>query len=168
MIRLATLTDLAAIVAIYNESIPSRQATADLEPITVESRRAWFNNHTPEHYPLWVMVRGDRPIAWLSFQAFYGRPAYGATAEVSLYVATAHHRQGLGRQLLEYGLAQAPVVGITTLLGFIFAHNGPSLALFNQYQFREWGYLPRVARLDGRDGDLVILGRRLEGGDRVP
>lgn len=161
MIRLATLTDLAAIVAIYNASIPSRQATADLEPVAVESRRDWFDAHSPEKYPLWVMVKGDRPIAWLSFQAFYGRPAYGATAEVSLYVAPSHQRQGIGRELLAYGLAQAPTVGITTLLGFIFAHNVPSLALFNEYQFQEWGYLPRVARLDGRDGDLVILGRRM-------
>ncbi|TVQ53387.1 MAG: N-acetyltransferase family protein [Spirulina sp. DLM2.Bin59] len=162
MIRLATPTDLPAIVAIYNQSIPGRQATADLEPITVESRRDWFAAHTPEKYPLWVMVKGDRPIAWLSFQAFYGRPAYGATAEISLYIDSSQQRQGFGRQLLEYGLAQAPVVGITTLLGFIFAHNAPSLALFEQYQFQEWGYLPRIARLDGRDADLVILGRRLE------
>jgi len=33
-IREATASDLPAIVAIYNESIPGGMATADLEPIT--------------------------------------------------------------------------------------------------------------------------------------
>lgn len=41
-IRHATETDLPAIVAIYNAAIPSCMATADLEPVSVESRLPWF------------------------------------------------------------------------------------------------------------------------------
>ena len=52
--RHATENDLPAIVEIYNASIPSRMSTADLEPVTVESRRAWFLKHSPERYPLLV------------------------------------------------------------------------------------------------------------------
>jgi L-amino acid N-acyltransferase YncA len=40
--RDATLDDLPAIVAIYNSTVPSRQVTADLEPVSVESRLPWF------------------------------------------------------------------------------------------------------------------------------
>lgn len=36
----ATKADLPAVVAIYNQIIPSRLATADLEPVTVASRAA--------------------------------------------------------------------------------------------------------------------------------
>ena len=81
--RDAVETDLAEIVAIYNASIPSRMATADLEPVSFESRQAWFHQHSPSDRPIWVM-EVDRAIAgWLSFQSFYGRPAYHATAEIS-------------------------------------------------------------------------------------
>ena len=43
-IRDATEEDLPAIVEIYNESIPGGTATADLEAITVESRRERFGD----------------------------------------------------------------------------------------------------------------------------
>ena len=47
VIRDATKDDLPAIVAIYNEAIPEGRATADLEPIMVESRHTWFRSLTP-------------------------------------------------------------------------------------------------------------------------
>jgi L-amino acid N-acyltransferase YncA len=46
------------------------------------------------------------------------------------------------------------------LLGFVFAHNEPSLKLLKKFGFSEWGYLPQVANLDGIERDLVILGKR--------
>jgi len=47
------------------------------------------------------------------------------------------------------------------LLGFVFAHNTPSLALFGRFGFERWGLLPRVAVLDGVERDVAILGLRL-------
>jgi L-amino acid N-acyltransferase YncA len=47
------------------------------------------------------------------------------------------------------------------LLGFIFAHNQPSLQLFEKFGFQQWGYLPQVAHLDGVERDLVIVGRKI-------
>ena len=37
-IRPANIADLPEIVAIYNATIPSRQVTSDLQPVTVDSR----------------------------------------------------------------------------------------------------------------------------------
>ena len=74
--RDATFDDLPAIVAIYNSTVPSRQVTADLEPVSIESRHAWFHAHGPNTRPLWVVEEAGRVIAWLSFSDFYGRPAY--------------------------------------------------------------------------------------------
>lgn len=161
-IRDATEADLPAIVAIYNGAIPGRMATADTEPVSVESRRPWFREHTSARRPLWVMEADDSALAgWFSFQSFYGRPAYHATAEVSVYVATAQQRRGVARQLLSEGIRRAPTLGLSTLVGYIFAHNAPSLRLFESAGFERWGHLPRVAELDGVERDLVILGRRL-------
>ena len=51
-IRDATIDDLPGIVAIYNAAIPERMATADLEPVSVESRHAWFAEHSESSRPL--------------------------------------------------------------------------------------------------------------------
>ncbi|SMG22092.1 GNAT family N-acetyltransferase [Paraburkholderia susongensis] len=162
--RDATLDDLPAIVAIYNSTVASRQVTADLEPVSVESRLAWFQAHGPQTRPLWVVEDPREPgrvIAWLSFSDFYGRPAYQRTAEVSIYLDERARGQGLGKQLLAASLEAAPGLGIDTVLGFVFGHNDASMRLFRGFGFDVWGSLPRVAVLDGVERDLVILGKRL-------
>jgi L-amino acid N-acyltransferase YncA len=161
MHRLATSADLPAIVEIYNSTVASRVVTADLAPVSVESRRCWFEEHRPETRPLWVLERDGAIAAWLSFSSFYGRPAYAGTAEVSIYVHQRFRRQGLGAGLLRAAIAHAPAIGVRTLLGFIFGHNLPSLALFEQFGFERWGHLPRVAVLDDVERDVVIVGLRV-------
>jgi len=162
-IRHAKANDLPAIVAIYNASIPGRMATADLEPVSVASRESWFRDFDPARRPLWVYcdAAGDRVDGWLSLRSFYGRPAYDATVEVAVYCAPDRRRQGIARALLSHAIAEAPACGIRTLLGFVFGHNAPSLALFGAFGFARWGLLPRVADLDGLARDLAILGRRV-------
>jgi len=162
-IRDAHEADLGRIVAIYNEAISGRLATADTEPISVASRVRWFREHTADRRPLWVAERDGGIVGWLSLQSFYGRPAYEATAEVSVYVTTAVHRGGVARALLTRAAERAPALGLATLVAFVFGHNMPSLALFERNGFTRWGTLPRVARLDGIERDLVLLGRRIPG-----
>ena len=165
--RDATLDDLPAIVAIYNSTVPSRCVTADLEPVTVESRLGWFHAHGPKARPLWVVEEGGEVIAWLSFSDFYGRPAYSRTTEVSIYLDEKARDKGLGRKLLQAALDKAPALEVDTVLGFIFGHNEASLRLFRGFGFEVWGSLPRVAVLDGVERDLVILGRRLDAAPRA-
>lgn len=160
-IRDATEADLPAIVAIYNASVPGRTATADTEPVSTESRRNWFRDHDPEKHPLWVAVDDEAVVGWLSFQAFYGRPAYHTTAEISVYVTPALQRKGIGRELLARAIERARRLGVKTLLGFIFGHNEASLHLFESFGFQRWGILPWVAELDGIERDLIVLGRRI-------
>ena len=165
--RLATRDDLPVIVDIYNSTVASREVTADTEPITVQSREQWFADHTPDRRPLWVIHAaddtGEKPevLGWLSYSNFYGRPASSGTAEVSIYIAERARGRGIGRYCLELAMAFAPEVKVHTLLGFIFGHNAPSLALFRKYGFETWANFPRVANLDGIERDLFILGKRV-------
>ncbi|NWL86716.1 MULTISPECIES: GNAT family N-acetyltransferase [unclassified Paenibacillus] len=158
----AVLEDLGRIVDIYNETITGRMVTADLEPITVASRLLWFEEHAPDFRPLWVLKEGERIVAWLSFQSFYGRPAYLATAEISIYISAECRGKGLGSLLLQRAIDFCPRIAVNTLLGFVFAHNQPSLSLLEKFGFERWAHLPRVANMDGIERDLVILGRRVE------
>jgi len=161
-IRFAQLDDLPRIVAIYNAAIPGRMATADTVPVTVADRQEWFAEFDPAHRPLWVLADpSDEVQGWLSLHSFYGRPAYAATVEVSVYCHPAVRRRGVGERLLDHALDASPALGIRTMLGFVFGHNEPSIALFEQAGFKAWGRLPRVAELDGIERDLAILGRRI-------
>lgn len=153
--------DLERIVAIYNESVPGRNVTADLEPVTVESRRTWFAEHSPDKRPLWVARQGSEIVGWLSFRSFYGRRAYDSTAELGIYVAASHKAAGVGSQLLDRAIRESPRLSLRCLLGFVFAHNAPSLGLLKKFAFEQWGCLPGVAELDGIERDVVIMGRKV-------
>ena len=160
--RDATIDDMERIVAIYNSTVPSRMVTADTEPVTVESRMPWFYEHNSAIRPLWVIEKEDNQIiGWISFQSFYGRPAYAATAEISIYLDASQRGKGIGKEVLQYSIDQAKQMGIKTLLGFIFAHNEPSIKLFRQLGFEDWATLPDIAVLDGIERSLKILGKRL-------
>src|SRR5260370_41983582 len=85
-IRDAVDSDLPAIIDIYNAAVATRMSTAQLEPVTVESRRDWLSAHSPDHHPLWVAEIDGRVIGWLSFKSFLPRCAYRGTIELSVYV----------------------------------------------------------------------------------
>ncbi len=161
--RDAEIGDLNDIVTIYNSTIASRMVTADTLAVTVESRKRWFENHDAKQRPLWVLENeGGVIVAWVSFQSFYGRPAYDGTVEISIYISEQQRGRGLGRQILKYSMEQAPIFGIKTILGFIFAHNLPSIQLFMSLGFTVWGNLPRIAEMDTKEYDLLILGKRID------
>ena len=189
-IRLARETDLKAIVAIYNSTIDSRIATADTKPVSLESRLSWFRDRDFNYRPIWVVDlepsmdkseatrieklgsskiinlfperAQDNIVAWLSFNDFYGRPAYQFTAEISLYVAQNFRGQGIGDGLLKRAIIECPKLRIKTLLAFVFGHNIPSIKLFTKYEFTRWGLLPQVAEIDQTARDLLILGRGIK------
>lgn len=161
-IRDATAEDLPAIVGIYNAAVPTRVSTADVEPVSVEDRAAWFRSHDPSRRPLWVTEDENGIVGWLSLGDFYdGRPAYHATAEVGVYVSRGRQGAGVGRWLVEEAVGRAPGLGIKTLTAGIFAHNEASVALFEAFGFETWARFPKVAELDGVERDLLVLGLKI-------
>lgn len=162
-IRDAVEPDPHTIVEIYNSTIPSRMVSADTEPVSVGQRLPWFRKHEPTRRPLRVAEKAGELIGWLSFGDFYdGRPAYSHTVEIGIYVKDGHLGGGVGTYLLDEALRRAPELSIKTLTVGIFAHNEPSLKLFERFGFEQWAYFPKVAELDGVERDLVILGLRIQ------
>ncbi|WP_435949562.1 N-acetyltransferase family protein [Psychrobacter sp. DM8] len=166
----ANLHDLPAILDIYNQSIASKQATANLAPVTTTERAAWFAEHLDNQTrPIYVVralhtclqdnSKDKSPIvAWGSFSDLYARTAYHISSEISIYLHKNYHRQGLGDKLARYMIAQAPSLGIANIVALIFAHNLPSLGLFYKLGFEQWGYMPKVCDMDGFIADVVMLG----------
>lgn len=172
IVQRASQDDLPAILAIYNQSIAGKQATANLTPVTCAERQGWFDEHlnstTRPIYIVKAMVAAtDRGfeqtvspiVAWGSFSDLYTRPAYHISTEISIYLHQEYHGQGLGSLLARWMLTQAPSLGIQNVVALIFAHNQPSLGLFRKLGFEQWGYMPKVCDMEGFIADVVMLGK---------
>jgi L-amino acid N-acyltransferase YncA len=155
----ALITDLPLIVEIYNSTIAGRMVTADTEPVAIQSKEEWFYEHNENTRPLWMIADDENNcIGWASFQDFYGRPAYAGTAEISIYLKEEMRGMGYGKKILQYCIDKAASLKLHTLLGYIFAHNEPSIKLFAQAGFNEWACLKDIAFMDGSFYTLKILG----------
>ncbi len=161
LIRLASAADRARIIEIYNASIPGRRSTADLEPVTVDARDAWFAEHEQPHRPLWVAERDGAIVGWLSLSDYYPRAAYRATAEVGVYVAPEAQRTGVGDGSSAMRSTSHPRWACARSCGSHFAANPGSVRLAERAGFSSWGLLPRVTELDGERLDVAILGLEL-------
>jgi L-amino acid N-acyltransferase YncA len=161
-IRLADEADLPAIVAIYNQSIPGGWSTADTQPIAVADRVAWFRSFDPARRPIWVAEVAGTIAATVYLSSFYGgRPAYAATAEISVYIGSEYQRQGLGRRLKQWVIAQCPRLGITTLLSMHFDHNAATRRINDELGFEVVGHLRDIAVVQGQSRGLVIAAYRV-------
>jgi phosphinothricin acetyltransferase len=164
-IRIATEADLPAIVDIYNQSIPAGWSTADTRPVSVAERVEWFSRFDPARRPIWVAEVDGVVVATAYLSSFYGgRPAYDATAEVSVYIATAYHRRGIGRRLKQWVIEQCPALGVTTLLSMHFDHNEATRRINESLGFQQMGHLTEIALVQGQKRGLMIWALRIPPG----
>lgn len=162
IIRFAQMEDLPAIVDIYNQAIPSHRSTGDTQPLQVDDRLTWFEEHRPEKHPIFVAEVEGRVAGWCSLSAYRpGRAAFRFAAEISYYIASAYHRQGIATALVEHALAACPALQIRHLFAIILENNQASLRLLEKMGFEQWGYLPRVANFDGTEIGHLYYGRHL-------
>ncbi|MGO2278887.1 MULTISPECIES: GNAT family N-acetyltransferase [unclassified Psychrobacter] len=169
VVQRASKEDLAEVLDIYNQSIPGKQATANLALVTVEERAAWFNEHldsaTRPIYVVKALQSNDANqaklpvVAWGSFSDLYARTAYHISTEISIYLNQDYQGKGLGSLLTHWMLTQAPSLGIRNIIALVFAHNQPSLGLFRKLGFEQWGYMPEVCDMEGFIADVVMLGK---------
>ena len=155
----ATIEDLPFIVQVYNQTIPSRMATGDVEPVSVEDRTPWFKSHNQQTRPLLVIKVDNQQAGWVSLNDFYDRDSYRKLAEVSIYIHPDFRGQHVGSQTLDYLDQHVTDYDIDSVVSLIFGHNQPSLRLFKSHGYEQWGLLPKIAEMDGNKYDLVILGK---------
>ncbi len=167
IIRIAQTADLPAIVDIYNQAIPSGRSTGDTQPLGVEDRMAWFEEHHPDKYPIFVAEVDGQIVGWCSLSAYRaGRAAFRFTREISYYIDLAHHRRGTGTALIEHALAACSALQIKTLLAIVLEVNEASLSLLKKMGFEQWGYLPRIADFAGFEVGHLYYGRQVLTGER--
>ena len=160
-IRQAGIEDLERVVEIYNSSIEWRLSTADTSPVSVESRKDWLLSHT-ESRPLLLCVNSEHIYGWISIEGYKDRPAYKNTVELTIYVDHIHLGKGIGTQMLSNAVTLLPSLGVKSAIANIYSHNEASIRLFRNFGFKQWGELPEVCEMDGRNYSVSIFGLKIQ------
>ncbi|MGI9289965.1 MAG: GNAT family N-acetyltransferase [Gammaproteobacteria bacterium] len=161
-IRIAKEEDVSAITEIYNQAIELKYATADLSPVTEETRLKWLASHTADKFPVYVAEKDGSVIGYCTISPYRpGRMALRFTREISYYVHQDHRAQGVASALVKYAIDQAPSLGIKTLFAIMIDKNSNSLALLQKFRFEQWGHMPNVADFDGEEVGHYYYGLRL-------
>jgi phosphinothricin acetyltransferase len=162
MIRIAILTDLPAIVSIYNEAISLGYAIGITQTKTVESMHTWFEEHIPSKYPIFVYEEENEILGWFSFSPYrQGRDALRFTAEISYFVKSDARRKGVATALIQYAKSACYRLQIKTLFAITLECNPASSALLEKENFQQWGFLPRVADFSGKEYGHFYYGFRI-------
>ncbi|THF88366.1 N-acetyltransferase [Deinococcus sp. KSM4-11] len=165
-IRAATRKDVPDILEIYNHAVLHTTASYDLEPVSLESRLAWFDHKVEAGWPVIVAQQGEDVTGWATYGPFREKPGYRFTAEHSVYVRDDCRGQGQGRALLLTLIDDACARGLHTLIGGVDADNTGSLAFHERLGFERVAHFRQVGHKFGRWLDLVFL--QLDLGNRTP
>jgi L-amino acid N-acyltransferase YncA len=141
--------------SIYLEGIACGNATFETEAPLWEK---WDAAHLP--YGRLVARAADAVLGWSALSRVSDRCCYSGVAEASIYVASRHQGQGIGKALLQGAIDAAEKNGVWTLQAGIFPENHASLALVKACGFREVGRRERLGKLDGAWRDVFLLERR--------
>jgi L-amino acid N-acyltransferase YncA/DNA-binding transcriptional ArsR family regulator len=147
--------DLPAVLEIYAEGIATGDATFETAvPDAATMRARWLPGHA------WVAEREGEVVGWTALSPTSARQCYAGVAEGAVYVAERARGRGVGRALLHRQVTEADAAGLWTLQTSVFPENRASLALHRSAGYRTLAVRNRIARLDGRWRDTVLLERR--------
>ena len=146
VIRDAREDDLAGMLAIYNDAVPTTTAVYDYKPRSADQQAAWFAAKQDQRMPVLVAATAGTVVGFASYGPFRPWPAYLHSVENSLYVAADRRGHGIGSLLLRALIQRATDRGLHTMIAGIDAANEASLRLHAKFgfepaaQFREVGW----------------------------
>ena len=162
LIRASREEDLQHIVNIYNHAVDEKFATADTEPISLESRKEWFAQHSSDTYPIYVAEENNQVIGWCSLSPHRpGRKALRTVAEISYYIHKDHRKKGAANKLINYTIERARELGFKNLMTILLDMNKTSIHILEKFGFEKWGHLPNIAKIDGTICGQYIYGKQI-------
>jgi L-amino acid N-acyltransferase YncA/DNA-binding transcriptional ArsR family regulator len=155
--RPVTDDDMAAVLAIYDQGLATRNATFETQlPTAKQLQDRWLPGLA------WVAELDGQVVGWTAITPVSTRECYAGVGESSVYVAEAARGRGVGKSLLFAQVVEADKAGLWTLQTSIFPENRASLALHHSAGYRTLAVRTRIAQLDGVWRDTVLLERRNE------
>lgn len=156
-------TDLAGLTEIYNHHVVHSHATFDLEPFTVEQRRAWFDQYAPTGpHRLLVGEVDGAVVGYATSGRFRTKPAYGGTVETTIYL---HHEHTGQRRADPLYAALLDVLGreesVHVAVAGVALPGPASVALHLRHGFTPVGTFSELGHKFGRFIDVAWFQRQL-------
>ena len=165
VVRDATIEDLPATLAIYNELIDTTTIAWTDRQQTLEERTAWFAEQQRRSFPVLVADDAGEVVGVTAYNDFRDSihwPGYRHSAELSIHVRGDRRQSGIGRMLMEALIERARQSEVHVLVAGIDADNVESIRFHERMQFVEVARMPETGRKFGRWLDLVLMQRILE------
>jgi L-amino acid N-acyltransferase YncA len=166
LIRASQAADLAAITAIYDESVRTGTGSFELlppDPAEMAKRRA---DVLDKGLPWLVAERGGLVLGYAYANHFRPRPAYRFCLESSVYLRPDSRAAGVGKALLAELVARCAALGARQMLAVIGdSDNKASIALHAALGFAPIGVMRSVGWKFERWLDVVLMQRALGPGD---
>ena len=99
-------------------------------------------------------------MGWVALSPVSTREVYKGVVEISIYIDTNILGKGIGSKLMEKVILSSENYGIWTLHSSIFPENKATLKLHERYGFRVIGFREKIAQLDGKWRNTILLERR--------
>ncbi len=155
-IRPASIQDAEAIRAIYNVEVTTGTGVFDIEPRSLAQQRTWLTDRSGVHAVL-VAEANDEVLGFGSLSRYKERACYSTSVEDSVYTATKHRGEGVGRALLQGLIEVATEHGFHTVIARIEASNDASVALHLGLGFERVGIEREIGRKFGRWLDVCEM-----------
>jgi phosphinothricin acetyltransferase len=163
IVRPAVEGDLPRLTRIYNYYVVNTPITFDLQPLTIEERWPWFDEHS-EHGRYRLLVADDgagQLLGYASTGRFRSKAAYDPTVETSIYCAPEAVGRGIGTLLYRELFRAIAEEDIHRLVAGITLPNTASVALHRRFRFHQVGIFSANGRKFGRYWDVGWFERAL-------
>jgi phosphinothricin acetyltransferase len=162
IVRRGEAGDLPRLTEIYNHYIINTPITFDIEPITVEQRRPWFEQHAGSgRHQLFVAEEEGRVLGYADTHQFRTKAAYDTSVESTVYLAPEATGRGIGTVLYATLFDAISNLGLRMALAGVTLPNDASLALHERFGFTPIGVMHDVGYKFGRFWDVGWYEKRL-------
>jgi phosphinothricin acetyltransferase len=159
--------DAAACAAIYAPYVDGAATSFEESPPDAAELAARIERVSATHP--WLVGERDGEVAAFAYAAAHrARPAYRWTAETSVYVAAAHQRNGVGRELYGALLGLLRRQGLYVACAGITLPNDASVGLHEALGFERIGVYRRIGFKAGEWRDVGWWQLPLRSADGAP
>ncbi len=143
MIRLASISDAAAICAIYNYYVSNTSVTFEEEPVG-EADMAARIREVLSSLPWLVWEEQGAVLGYAYASKWKIRSAYRFAVESSVYLRPDVTGRGIGRKLYERLVAELGKAGMHSVIGGMAMPNSASQALHEKLGFKKVAHFEQV------------------------
>ncbi len=161
-IRPAEESDLPQINDMVNHFIRHTTVNWSYDDRPMEEALAWFRQHQPPRYPLYVVEQDGQVAAYGCLSPFRPKAGYWPVAENSVYVRPEYKGRGMGKALMQRLIADARQSGLRVITAWVDADNQESITFHERLGFRRVGEMRGIGEKFGRRLSVAILDLDLE------